>query len=191
MNGFPQNLISFGKQVSLGVKELKHLSLSRLRKVFSLMGKNEKIALGLLTAAALLSLFLSLRNIYYIHTVPEPDFGGSYSEGLLGQPTYINPLLATADPDTSLTNLVFSGLYKYDNNGKLIPDLADGMPQISDDQRQYTINIKRNAKWQNGKPLTADDVIFTIGLLQDPNYKSPLWPLWQATTVTKLSDYSV
>jgi peptide/nickel transport system substrate-binding protein len=191
MNGFPQNLTSYGKQISSGIKELKHLSLSRLRKVFSLMGKNEKIALLTLLALAVISLFISLRNIYYIHTVPAPDFGGSYSEGLTGQPTYINPLLATMDPDLSLTNLVFSGLYKYDSNGLLAPDLADGMPQISDDQKQYTINLKHNVKWQNGKPLTADDVVFTVQLLQDPDYKSPLWPLWQATTVTKLSDYSV
>jgi len=191
MNGFSNNLTSFTKQVFLGLKELKHLSLSRLRKVFSLMGKNEKIALGVLLALAAVSLFISLRNIYHAHTIPAPDFGGSYSEGLLGQPTYINPLLANMEPDVSLTNLVFSGLYKYGDGGQLVPDLADGMPQISDDQKQYTINLKHGVKWQNGKTLTADDIIFTIQLLQDPNYKSPLWPLWQATTVSKLSDYSV
>ena len=155
------------------------------------MGRNEKIALGVLAALALVSLIVSLHNIYIAHTTPAPDFGGSYSEGLLGQPTYINPLLAGQEPDLSLTNLVFSGLYKYGPDGQLVPDLADGMPTISQDQKQYTINIKRDAKWQNGKPLTADDVIFTIGLLQDPDYKSPLWPLWQATTVSKVSDYSV
>jgi peptide/nickel transport system substrate-binding protein len=191
MNGFSQNLTSFAKQISLGFKELKHLSLSRLRKVFSLMGKNEKIAVSVLLALAAISLFVSLRNIYNAHTVPAPDFGGSYTEGLMGQPTYINPLLANQEPDLSLTNLVFSGLYKYGSGGRLIPDLADGMPAISQDQKQYTINLKRGLKWQNGKPLTADDIIFTIGLLQDSNYKSPLWPLWQSTTVAKLSDYSV
>ncbi len=191
MNGFPENLTSSAKQISLGIKGLKHLSLSRLRKVFSLMGKNEKIAVGVLAVLALISLFVSLRNIYNAHTTPSPDFGGSYSEGLLGQPTYINPLLTNEEPDLSLTNLVFSGLYKYDSAGRLAPDLADGMPTVSQDQKQYTINLKRNAKWQNGKPLTADDVIFTIGLLKDPDYKSPLWPLWQATSVSKLSDYSV
>ena len=120
MNGFSNNLTSFTKQVFLGLKELKHLSLSRLRKVFSLMGKNEKIALGVLLALAAVSLFISLRNIYHAHTIPAPDFGGSYSEGLLGQPTYINPLLANMEPDVSLTNLVFSGLYKYGDGGQLV-----------------------------------------------------------------------
>ena len=106
--------------------------------------------------------------------MPVPGRGGIYTEGMLGQPTYINPLLATQEPDLSLTDLVFSGLYKYDQNGQLSPDLADGMPIISADQKQYTINLKHNAKWHNGKPLTADDVLFTIQTVQDPSFKSPL-----------------
>jgi peptide/nickel transport system substrate-binding protein len=155
------------------------------------MGKNEKIALAILLGAAVLSLGFSARNFYYLHTTAVPAEGGSYTEGMLGQPTYINPLLASADPDLSLTNLVFSGLYKYDSNGQLVPDLADGMPQISADQKQYTINLKRNATWHNGQPVTADDVVFTVQTLQDPDFKSPAFPLWQSTTVQKLSDYSV
>ncbi|MBI5530639.1 MAG: peptide ABC transporter substrate-binding protein [Candidatus Doudnabacteria bacterium] len=191
MNSFAHNLISYTRTAASGTKELKHLSLSRLRKVFSLLGKNEKIALAILFLLAALSFIISARNFYYRHTTPVPATGGVYSEGLLGQPTYINPLLARQEPDLSLTQLVFSGLYKYDANGQLSPDLADGMPVISDDQKQYTINLRRDVKWHNEKSFTADDVIYTIQLLQDPSYKSPLRPLWQATTVEKLSDYSV
>lgn len=191
MNGFPDNFISYAKAAAQGAKELRTLSLSRLRKVFSLLGKREKIALGILAVVAVISFTVSLRNFYYSVTVPAPDFGGSFSEGLLGQPSYINPLLARQEPDLTLTRLVFSGLYKYNSNGQLVPDLADGMPTISQDQKQYTVNLKKNAKWHNGKPVTADDVIFTIQTLQDPAYKSPLRALWQSTNVEKLSDYSV
>ncbi len=191
MNGFPQNLISYTKAAALGVKELKHISLSRLRKVFSLMDKNEKIALSVLFLAALLSLAWSGRNFYLSHTTPAPAIGGSYTEGLLGQPTYINPLLSRQEPDVSLTKLIFSGLYKYDSGGQLTADLADGLPIISADQKQYTINLRRDVRWHNDKIFNADDVIFTIGMLKDPAYKSPLRPLWQATTVEKISDYSV
>jgi ABC-type transport system substrate-binding protein len=141
MNGFSQNLISYGKEVSLGLKELKNITLSRLWKVFSLMGKKEKIALGLLALVATLSFVFSVRNFYIAHTSPSPAEGGSYNEGLLGQPTYINPLLAHDEPDLSLTNLIYSGLYKYDNKGQITPDLADSMPVISQDQKQYTINF--------------------------------------------------
>ncbi len=191
MNGFTENLTSYIKSAKQGFRELKNLSLSRLGKVFSLMGKKEKIALAILLVLAALSFFVSARNFYYRHTKIAPSSGGNYIEGLLGQPTYINPLLATSEPDLTLTNLIFSGLYKYDQNGQIIPDLADSMPKISADQKQYIVNLKRNAKWHNGKQVNADDVIFTIQTLQDQSFKSPVRPLWQATTVTKLSDYSV
>ncbi|MDR3643406.1 MAG: peptide ABC transporter substrate-binding protein [Candidatus Doudnabacteria bacterium] len=191
MNGFPHNQTSFAKSLMLGFKELPDLSLSRLRKVFSLLGKGEKITLAILAALAIVSLGISAANFYYSHTVSVPSQGGTYSEGILGQPTYLNPLLASQEPDLSLTNLIFSGLYKYDSNGQLVPDLADGMPVISADQKQYTINLKHNAKWQNGKPVTADDVVFTIQTLQDPDFKSPLRAAWQSDSVSKLSDYSV
>ncbi|HYV33930.1 MAG TPA: peptide ABC transporter substrate-binding protein [Candidatus Limnocylindria bacterium] len=191
MNGFSQNFISYTKSAVKGAKELKTLSLSKLRKVFSLLGKREKIALGVLLAVAIFSFVVSVQNFYYAITVPAATYGGSYTEGLLGQPVYINPLLASQDPDLSLTNLVFSGLYKYGDKGQLVPDLANGMPTISEDQKQYSVNLKQNATWHNNKPVTADDVVFTIQTLQDPNFKSPLRPLWQATAIEKLSDYSV
>ncbi len=71
------------------------------------------------------------------------------------------------------------------------PTWPQPCPQISADQKQYTVSIRPGAKWQDGTPITADDIVFTIQTLQDPSFKSPLRPLWQSTTVTKLSDYSV
>ena len=191
MNGSTNNLTSFPKAVTMGIKELKNTRLSSFRKVFSLMGKNEKIIISALAVLAIISFSWSARNFYIKHTVPAPANGGSFSEGFVSQPVYINPLLASQDPDSSLVKLVFSGLYKIDSNGQLVPDLADGMPQISPDLKQYTINLKKNISWHNGKNLTADDVIFTVQTLQDPNFKSPLRALWENTTVQKVSDYSV
>lgn len=191
MNGFSHNLISYTKGAISGVRELKNIRLSSLRKVFSLMGKKEKIALWILILAAITSLSVSIHNFYINNTKVAAATGGIYTEGFVGQPLYINPLLANQDPDSSLVKLVFSGLYKYDTEGQLIPDLAEGMPQISEDQKQYTINIKKNVSWQNGKNLNADDVIFTVQTLQDPNFKSPLRALWESTSVQKLSDHSV
>lgn len=191
MTDLAQNFIAYCRQVYQGFKQIKNFRLSHLRKVFSLLGKREKIAVVFLGALAIVTLYLSLRNFYYNHTVPAPGNGGSYTEGLIGQPTYINPLLARQDPDLSLTKLVFSGLYKYDAAGHLVPDLADGQPVISADQKQYTVNLKQNVKWHNEKPLTADDVVFTINTIKDPAFKSPLRSLWLSTDAEKLSDYSV
>ena len=191
MNGFSQNLILYSRQIVSGTRAVKHLNLSTLRKVFSLMGKKEKATLALLAIVALASLLLSIVSFYKGHTILAPTSGGSYTEGLKGQPLYINPALAFQEPDTSLTRLIFSGLYKFNTKGELVADLAEGMPEISQDQKQYTINLKRNVKWHNGRILSADDVVFTINLIKDPAYKSPQRALWQATSIEKISDYQV
>jgi peptide/nickel transport system substrate-binding protein len=191
MNDILQNSISYVKTAKAGFTELKNFRFSYFGKVFSLMGKKEKIAFLLLSLLALASLFFSVKNFYYKHTTPTPAFGGTYTEGIVGQPVYINPILAHTEADLSLVRLVFSSLYKYGPNGEQIPDLAEGFPQISQDQKEYTINLKKDAKWHNGRSLTADDVVFTIQTIKNPEFKSPLRNMWLSTNVEKLSDYSV
>jgi peptide/nickel transport system substrate-binding protein len=152
------------------------------------MGYRERMAVGILAGIGLLSLALSCKNLYVSYTKAVPAHGGQYREGMLGQPRLINPLLASSVTDTTLLRAVFSGLYKYDGNGDLVPDLAESLPVISEDQKNYTIALKSNVKWHNDRPFTADDVIFTIKTLQDPDFKSPLRNDWANTTVEKIDD---
>lgn len=191
MSEFFQNFITYCNQVCSGLAQVKNFRLSHLGKVFSLMGRREKIALFALAVLAVANFGLSLKNFFDSHSTALPALGGNLTEGLLGQPGYINPLLAHQDPDLSLTKLVFSGLYKYDNGGLLAPDLALDLPEISTDQKQYTVHLKKNVKWHNGKTFNADDVIFTLQILRDPTYKSPLGGMWQSTTVEKIDEYTV
>lgn len=191
MNGTTNNFYSFGKQVLAGTKALKTARLSSFRKVFSLLSKKEKIVLAVLGLLAFVTLFISLRNLYLNQTLAAPGFGGNYTEGLKGQPVYINPILAFSETDLSLTRLVYSGLYKYNAEGSLVPDLAESLPEISEDQKQYTINLKKNVKWHNDRTLTAEDVIFTFQILKDQGFKSPNRNAWLSTSVEKLSDYTV
>lgn len=155
------------------------------------MGKREKLAVMILTGIALISGLFSAGRLYMAYTVPAPAEGGSYREGIIGQPRYINPLLATSDTDQSLVKLVFSGLYKFDADGNVIPDLAESFPAISDDGQEYTVKIKPNGRWHNGNPVTADDVVFTIATLQNADYNSPRRNEWQSTEVEKVDDYTV
>jgi peptide/nickel transport system substrate-binding protein len=191
MLGLIDNCMAYLRNIFSGIRYLPHFRLSYIRKVFSLMGNKERITALALLGIAIISLLFSLRNFYYDHTVTAPSFGGVYVEGVVGQPAYINPLLASGETDLSLEKLVYSGLYKFDGTGNFIPDLADGHPLISQDQKQYTINLKKNVRWHNDRSFTADDVVFTIQKLQDPAYKSPLRSLWMSTTVEKLGDYQV
>ncbi len=191
MFAFIQNLNQYLKSALGGLRYLKTFRLSLIGKVFSFLSRKEKIALSLLTILALTNLSLSVYQFYIAHTVKVPSQGGIYIEAMTGQPQYINPLLASNDIDLSLQKLIFTGLYSYDQNGELVPSLAEGFPEISEDQKQYTINLKKNLTWHNGRPLTADDVVYTIQILQDGNYKSPLRNLWMSTTVEKISDSAV
>ena len=128
---------------------------------------------------------------YLQHFIPQPAIGGEYSEGLIGAPQYINPLLSqTNDVDTDLQRLVFAGLVKYDHDLQLVPDLAEGW-EVSDDLKTFTFRLKEGVRWHDGQPLTADDVIFTIHSIQDPDFKSPLLISVRGVTVSKIDDRTV
>lgn len=117
-----------------------------------------------------------------------PAFGGSYREGIVGQPRFLNPLYAPANnPDQDIVELVFSGLMKYDAEGNLVPDLAENY-EISEDGRTYLFTLRENLFWHDREPLTTDDIIFTIHTIQNPDYKSPLRAGWLGVELEKISD---
>lgn len=191
MKVFLQSLPLYFRQAWAGAKSIKQTTLSSFWKVFSLMGKKEKIVFFSLLAAAAVAFLWAGRNFYYAATVPAPALGGNYTEGFLGQANYLNPVLAHDENDLSLNHLIFSGLYKYDGQGNLVPDLADGFPKISEDQKQYTVSLKKNVQWHSGKEFKADDVVFTVATIKDPNFKSPLRSSWASTGVEKIDDFTV
>ncbi|HEX3099710.1 MAG TPA: peptide ABC transporter substrate-binding protein [Patescibacteria group bacterium] len=155
------------------------------------MGQREKITLAVLLVLVLASGFYSGGKLYANFTESVPANGSSYREGIIGQPRFINPLLATSETDRSIVKLVFAGLYKLDSTGAVVPDMADGMPAVSDNDQEYTVKLKANAKWHDGTPVTADDIVFTIQTLQNPDFNSPRRNEWQSTTVSKVDTSTV
>lgn len=126
-------------------------------------------------------------------TVTLPDVGGTYTEGIAGIPQFINPLLAQYNQvDQDLTSLIFNGLTRFNGQGELEPDLARSWT-VSDDGLVYVFKLRNDIRWQDNRPLTADDVIFTIGLMQDPDFPGVpgLAQLWQTVTVEKLDDATI
>ena len=119
-----------------------------------------------------------------------PARGGTISEGVIGAPRFINPLLAISDTDRDLTSLVYSGLMRVGPDGNLIPDLASGYT-LSARGTVYTFAIKPDAHFQDGTPVTADDVVFTVQEAQNPDLKSPKRANWQGVTVAKIDDHTV
>lgn len=120
-----------------------------------------------------------------------PAVGGSYIEGALGSPQYINPLYAIgSDVDSDLTRLMFSGLMRFDGNHSLVPDLAENYT-ISDDQKTYTFVLRDNATWHDGEPVTSNDVLFTIDAIQNPDYHSRLAVSFGGSTITAQDERTV
>jgi len=130
-------------------------------------------------------------RFYLNNTEVIPSVGGTYSEGIIGSPRYLNPVLSPAnDADHDLTRVVFSSLLKYDNQGNLIPDLAEKY-EVKEQGKVYDFYLKKNAFWHDGKPVTTDDLIFTIQTIQDPSFHSPLRITWGGIEVEKIDDYTV
>jgi len=129
----------------------------------------------------------SLGNHYQVQ---QPVAGGSFSEGVLGAFTNANPLFASSEVDTAVSHLVFAGLFKYDDQNKLVGDLASSW-QVDDKGTLYTVHLKSNLTWQDGKPLTANDVAFTYHAIQNPDAQSPLAQSWQGITVTKKDAHTI
>ena len=147
-------------------------------KNWNLLGKalnfKEKLIVTLLLLVIVAAFIFWAKAFYVNLTKVIPKSGGGYIEGIVGQPLYINPLLSqTSEADSDLTELIYSGLFKYDKDGNIAPDLAESY-SISDDQKEYTVILKKNITWHDGKALTAQDVFFTYNVLQDSAYKSPL-----------------
>lgn len=137
------------------------------------------------------SLIFWLGNFYFNFTKAIPKKGGEYVEGVVGQPLYINPLLSqTSEADSDLVQLIYSGLFKYNTEGKIENCLAEGY-EISEDQKTYTVHLRKDLFWHDGQPLTAGDVFFTVNILQDPAYKSPLRQNWQGVDVNQVDDYTL
>jgi peptide/nickel transport system substrate-binding protein len=164
--------------------------LNRLESIFRSFSITEKavflVAAGLF-AIGTLSVLHKLSDEF---TVEIPARGGSLSEGIVGTPRFINPLLATSDADKDLTALVYSGLLKRTSAGALVPDLA-ASSSVSDDGLTYSFTIRPDAKFHDGKPLTADDVEFTVQKAQDSALKSPRQVSWEGVTVQKTGTHEI
>ncbi len=122
--------------------------------------------------------------------VEEPSNGGSLTEGVLGSPRFVNPLLALSDADRDLARLTYAGLMGVGEDGELIPVLAESYV-ISEDGKTYTFTLRENAKFSDGKAVTAEDVAFTVAKAQDPALKSPELANWANVRVEVVDSQTV
>jgi peptide/nickel transport system substrate-binding protein len=124
----------------------------------------------------------------FSQSMPVP--GGTYAEGVLGQLDNINPLFASSSAERSASRLLFASLLSYDRTGGLRGELASTW-QMENDGKTYVVTLRDGLRWQDGAPITADDVVYTINTMKDPRAGSVLYSSWVGVSVEKRSDLVV
>lgn len=159
----------------------------QLKQVGHVLSVQEKLIIKICLLLVAIGLIYLGTIFFNNHIQLLPKSGGTYTEGVVGYPQTINPLYdVNRDVDSDLGSLIYSSLFTYNEDGQLIGDLASSWQQV--DSKTYLVNLKPNVSWQSGENLTADDIIFTINLLKDPDYDSPLQQNLVAVNVSKISD---
>jgi peptide/nickel transport system substrate-binding protein len=151
-----------------------------LIRLFRIFSRTERLIFIAACLIFIVSAIFVTINFLRQNTNLVPVFGGEYIEGLVGQPAFINPVLANNEVDRDLTELVFSNLL----------DLAENY-KMSENGQAWNIRLKENLFWDDGVSITSDDVIFTIKTVQDPNSHSPLLSLWQGVNAERISEREI
>ncbi len=159
--------------------------------LFQALRTRDKVVVAFLSVVVAGAVFYWIGAIYVSSTEVVADRGGRYIEGVIGQPRYVNPVLSLANSaDEDLVHAVYSGLLRYDADGRVRNDLAERV-DVSGDGKEYTVTIREGAKWHDGIDVSADDVAFTVGLIKNPAYKSPLQKNWQGVDAELVDNRTV
>ncbi|MBI2278816.1 MAG: hypothetical protein HYU81_02005 [Candidatus Brennerbacteria bacterium] len=148
--------------------------------VFRSFTRNEKWAAAasgfafVASAAGLFIVTVATRSILI------PVAGGAYREGVVGQPSIVNPLISSSDADEDLAALLFAPLQTL---------LASA--EQNDDASVYTLKLKEDLAWDDGAPLTSDDVVFAVETAQDPAAESPFTAALRGVNAERISALQV
>ena len=154
-----------------------------IRQIIAHFSFKERAVFILSLVIFVLGIFSAIIAFSNHFTTIVPRFGGTYREGIIGSPRFINPVIATSDADKDLVKLVYNGLVRIDTNGQIIPDLAQSW-EISDDGKTYTFYLKENIFFHDGVQVTTDDILFTLEKINNPTLKSPLRVSWSGVSIT-------
>lgn len=171
----------------------KHAHRFILKRLDSLRASRQHIIAWLILVSAIIGavgMQLGLSSQQY--TAEAAVGGGTYVEGVVGRLDTLNPLYASTSAEVAASRLLFSSLYDYDSTGHLRPSVARGLT-VSKDRRTYTVTIRQDIKWHDGASLTADDVLFTIQTIKNPEarVRSSLATNWQSVEVQATDKYTL
>ncbi len=147
--------------------------------IFASLSRKERAAFAVACIVFLAAAVLSVSNYITNNAYYVPAYGGEWREGVVGQPVFVNPILPTTQADQDISGLIFAKL----------GDMTDAITQVS--PTTWDVHLKQGLKWQDGAPITADYIVFTVNTIEDPNAGSPLFASYQGVRVSRLSELAV
>jgi len=128
---------------------------------------------------------------------PTKSGGGGALKTLFWQaPTLLNPHFAVGTKDQEGARIFYEPLAAWDPDGNLVPVLAAEIPEIENggvapDGMSVTWKLKKDVQWHDGRPFTADDVVFNWEYAADPATATTTIGSYQNITVEKLDPLTV
>jgi peptide/nickel transport system substrate-binding protein len=162
----------------------------RLLSLIEVKPASDRLILRVFFLAIVFSGVWLIISVNHHYSALTPIRGGTFKEGVVGTPRFINPALAIARADQDVTALIYSGLMKINDKGELVPDIAESVT-TSDDGLTYNVILRKDIHFHDGTQLTAKDVEFTIDLIKNPDLKSPLRGNWSDVNVEVVNDYEL
>ncbi|MDD5692948.1 MAG: peptide ABC transporter substrate-binding protein [Patescibacteria group bacterium] len=170
------------------LKDLRNRILVYFKKLPDVVHlRNLILFSAILSFIIMVMFFQRFSALHDYYQVKSPDYGGIYTEGVVGDIEKINPLFVKNYAEASANRLVFSGLTRVMPDNKIIPDLAEKW-DIKDNGKTYVFTLRKNAKWHDNQALTVDDVIFTINLIQNPDTRTSQSAVWQNIKAEKIDN---
>lgn len=185
------DLTGIDKRLVMRVSGRRLPSWRQLKHLPRYLRPKERAVIAVLTAVTAVGIGAMAVRFVSDRTETIPKDGGNYTEAAVGNPRYVNPVLAaTNDADNDLIALVFSGLMRFDAAGRLTDDLAESH-EITDDGKTYTFTLKPLVEWHDGTAMTANDVVATFNYIRNPAWKSPWQSRFRNMTVEAPDDRTV
>jgi peptide/nickel transport system substrate-binding protein len=157
------------------------------------------------TVVALAALLNACSGKSQGHALPEPPRiaecqpgapGGRLVLAVPGYPRTLNPVLDFDGASDAVIRLLFSSLVGINmETQEAEPALAESW-SVAPDQKTWTFKLRKNLRWSDGLPLTADDVVFTWNdIMYNPKFNQTTYELFRLTgknfEVTKIDDLTV
>jgi peptide/nickel transport system substrate-binding protein len=162
---------------------MKFLFRNPLPKLIKALSHKERLVFYIFLGIFIISSLTYGAWLIKTKTYVVPAAGGTYREGVVGQPAFINPILptgASTETDRLLSRLIFANLTEM---AETIKHSADG--------KTWNVRLKDNIRWHDGAKLTADDVVFTVDIIHNPEVRSWLQGSFEGVTATRVSELEV